>query len=203
MNTNLDFPTDIDFLEKLKSHSAAAHKKLENLSVSTSILSPDMKITDYGHYLSLMYNVHKSTEEIIFPILNPVILDLKEREKTKLLEKDLSYLNYKKNEEIVLFKSSVYSVPFALGIVYVIEGSSLGGRYILKNVEKVSGLNEQKGVSYFTGYGDKTGSYWKGFINLLQEYEAQNNCADEIIEGAVYAFESIYNHFKNTVKNEN
>jgi heme oxygenase len=203
MNANLGFPIEIDFLEKLKSHSAAAHKKLENLSVSASILSPDMKIEDYCYYLSLMHDVHKSTEEIIFPILINVIADLQERKKTYLIESDHSYLKYKKQEPVLIFKYKLLNIPFSLGILYVIEGSSLGGRYILKNAEKIPGLDKQKGVSYFTGYGHQTGIYWKTFTNLLQEYEHQNNCSEEIIEGAVYAFDCIYNHFQSTVQNEN
>lgn len=203
MNTNLGFPIEIDFLDKLKNHSAAAHKKLENLSVSTSILCPDMMISDYCHYLSLMYDVHQSTEEIVYPILKNSIPDLKERKKTHLIAADLSCLHYNKQESVLIFGKEILSVPFALGILYVIEGSSLGGRFILKNVEKIPGLDQQMGVSYFTGYGDKTGSYWKNFLNLLVTYEKQHQCADAIIEGAVYAFDAIYNHFLNTAKNEN
>jgi heme oxygenase len=86
-------------------------------------------------------------------------------------------------------------VPFALGVFYVIEGSSLGGRFILKNIVNNPQLSNDQGVSYFKGYGDKTGSYWKNFLNVLAEYEQNNNCANSIIEGAVYAFDSIYNHF--------
>lgn len=203
MITNLGFPVEIDFLEKLKSHSAAAHKKLESLSVSASILCPDIKIAEYCFYLSLMYDVHKNTEEIIFPVLNTIIADLQQRKKTHLIENDLLYLKYKKHETSLIFKDIHLTTAFCLGILYVVEGSSLGGRYILKNVEKAQALNHQKGVSYFTGYANQTGSYWKLFTKLLQEYEQQYNCADQIIAGAVYAFDCIYSHFQNTVQDEN
>lgn len=203
MNINLDSPIAIHFLDRLKNHSAAAHKKLENLTVSTSILSPDMKIGDYCHYLSLMQDVHQSIEEIVYPMLSTIISDLKEREKGHLIEDDLSYLNYTKRESVLIFKTEPLTIPFALGMLYVTEGSSLGGRYILKNVTKVLGMNDQKGVSYFTGYGDTTGSYWKVFLNILTAEEQKNDSATEIIAGVVYAFDCIYNHFLNTVKNEN
>jgi heme oxygenase (biliverdin-IX-beta and delta-forming) len=203
MIKNLDFTASVDFLDKLKNHTAPAHKKLESLSVSASILSPNMKIDEYCHYLSLMYDVHNNTQEIVFPLLTAVISDLKEREKTQLIHQDLSYLNYTKKNTASVFRNENITVPFALGILYVIEGSTLGGRFILKNVETIPGLDQQHGVSYFTGYGNQTGSYWKTFLNLLTAYEEQNNCQNEIIEGAVYAFECIYNHFLNTVRNEN
>ncbi|KUJ62740.1 hypothetical protein AR687_04895 [Flavobacteriaceae bacterium CRH] len=201
MNANLGFPIEIDFLEKLKSQSTAAHKKLENLSVSTSIFLPDMKIEDYCYYLSLVYDVHKNTEEIIFPIVSAVFTDLEERKKTHLIENDLLYLIYKKHEPALIFTNKLLSIPFSLGIRYVIEASSLGKR--AKNVEKTAGLNKQKGVSYLTECGNQTGNYCKTFINPFQEYEQQNNCADEIIEEAVYAFDCVYNHFQSKVQNEN
>ncbi|MBF4507756.1 biliverdin-producing heme oxygenase [Flavobacterium sp. JLP] len=203
MISNLGFPTDIDFLDHLKNHTASAHKKLENLSVSKSILYADMKIGEYCHYLSLMYDVHKSTEDVIFPFLKDIVFDLKEREKTHLIYNDLLFLNFNKNGSSIVFENQKITTAFALGILYVIEGSSLGGRYILKNVETIQGLDQQEGISYFTGYGNKTGSYWKNFLNTLTEYQQKNKCENEIIEGAGYAFECIYNHFLNASKNEN
>ncbi|WP_394772830.1 biliverdin-producing heme oxygenase [Flavobacterium sp.] len=203
MTTNLGFSTSVDFLEKLKNQTAQAHKKLESLPVSASILSPNMEMGDYYNYLSLMYDVHISIQEVVFPLLADLIPDLKEREKTQLINDDFAYLNYKKNKTIPVLTKSDISIPFALGILYVVEGSSLGGRFILKNLETIPGLDHQKGVAYFTGYGNKTGSYWKNFLNILTSYQEQNNNEDEIIKGAVYAFDCIYNHFLNTVNNEN
>jgi heme oxygenase len=202
MTNNLDSTINVDFLDKLKNQTATAHKKLESLPVSASIISPQMKIADYCHYLSLMYDVHYSAQEIVFPLLKDHITDLAEREKTQLINKDLSFLHSTKNNTVSVFSNKAINVPFALGILYVIEGSSLGGRFILKNIETIPGLDQQHGVSYFTGYGNKTGSYWKTFLNQLTTYQQQNNCQDEIINGAVYAFDTIYNHFSKTVKNE-
>ena len=203
MNTNLGIPMGNDFLAKLKNHSAGAHKKLENLPISKSILSPHMKLSDYRHYLSLMFDVHKNMEADMYPILYNIISDLRQRQKTHLITNDLLFLKYVKDKSVTIFKVNEVTISFALGMLYVVEGSSLGGRYILKNVEKISGLDNKKGVSYFTGYGEHTYDYWDVFINKLKAYEQQHNCADEIIAGAIYAFESIYDHFLNTAKNEN
>jgi heme oxygenase len=189
-----------DFLTDIKSQTADSHKKLENLSVSASILSPDMKIEDYIHYLSLMHDVHKNTEDIVYPLLSGIIKDLDDRKKKHLIEDDLLFLHHNKSTAHRVFDKTNMTVPFALGVFYVIEGSSLGGRFILKNIVTNPELSNDQGVSYFKGYGDKTGSYWKNFLNVLAAYEQDNNCADSIIEGAVYAFDSIYNHFESIEK---
>ncbi|MEO7975586.1 biliverdin-producing heme oxygenase [Flavobacterium sp.] len=189
-----------NFLNDIKSQTINSHKKLENLSISGSILSPEMKIQDYVHYLSVMHDVHKNTEEVIFSLLSATIDDLEKRKKSHLIENDFFFLNHSKPNSKVVFDATQISVPFALGILYVIEGSSLGGRFIVKNITTIPGLDNGHGISYFNGYGEKTGSYWKSFLNLLVEYEQNYKCGDTIIEGAVYAFESIYNHFRSQEK---
>lgn len=199
MNSSLS----LDFLNTLKTQTAAAHKKLENLPVSSSILSPEMKINDYAHYLKLMHNVHEDVEENVYPLLYSTINDLEERKKKHLIEEDLDYLKYTKPAEILVFNTENLTIPFALGILYVVEGSTLGGRFILKNIETLHGLDNGQGVSYFTGYGNKTGSQWKNFLYLLTQYQEENNGEDEIIKGAIYAFDCIHDHFVHIQKNEN
>ncbi|WP_264537891.1 biliverdin-producing heme oxygenase [Flavobacterium sp. N1736] len=203
MTPHQDSSVSFDFLDTLKTQTAVAHKRLESLPVSSCILSKEMKIDDYAHYLKLMYDVHHNVEENIFPILSGSIEDLENREKKHLIEEDLAFLKYNKPVANSVFNTQNLTIPFALGILYVVEGSSLGGRFILKNIETISGLDQGKGVSYFTGYGNKTGSQWKSFLNELTAYQQENNCENEIIEGAIYAFDSIHNHFLQTQKNEN
>jgi heme oxygenase len=203
MTSDLNSLLSLDFLNTLKSQTAVAHKRLEHLPVSSSILSPEMKTEDYAYYLKLMYDVHYDVEENIFPLLSRNIHDLTERKKKHLIEEDLAFLNYNKPLPSPVFNTENTTIPFALGILYVVEGSSLGGRFILKNIETIKGLDEGKGVSYFTGYDNKTGSHWKSFLNALTEYQEENNCEDEIIKGAIYAFDCIHDHFVKKEKNEN
>ena len=198
MSVNLTSLSLSNFLVDLKTRTAESHKKLEGLSISASILSPDMKLPDYIHYLCLMHDVHTNTENVIFPLLSNVVDDLKERKKSNLIDEDLLYLNHSKIISTRIFNTPEMTVPFALGIMYVVEGSTLGGRFILKNITTVPGLERGKGTLYFNGYGEKTGSYWKSFLNFLEEYEHIYNCRETIIEGAIYAFDSIYKHFEST-----
>ncbi|MDQ6471924.1 biliverdin-producing heme oxygenase [Flavobacterium sp. LHD-80] len=195
MSTNPTFAITSNFLSDIKTQTADSHRKLEELPVSASIMSPEMKIEDYIFYLNLMHDVHNDTETFVFPFFTDLLEDLELRKKKHLIENDLSFLNAKKSDAVKVFQTEGISAPFALGILYVVEGSTLGGRFILKNVSKFPELSGDQGVSYFNGYGDKTGSFWKSFLNFLSEYEQEHNCGDEIIEGAIFAFDSIYKHF--------
>ncbi len=48
-----------------------------------------------------------------------------------------------------------------LGAMYVMEGSTLGGRYIARHVEDVLGLEPGVGDAYFQGHGEGTGALWR------------------------------------------
>ncbi|WP_370877052.1 biliverdin-producing heme oxygenase [Acidovorax sp. A1169] len=49
------------------------------------------------------------------------------------------------------------------GCLYVIEGATLGGPMIIKNLSLNLGLTVASGASFFDGYGAQTGSRWKAF----------------------------------------
>ncbi len=48
-----------------------------------------------------------------------------------------------------------------LGTFYVLEGSTLGGRFIARHVETALGLEPGVGDAYFRGHGDATGALWR------------------------------------------
>lgn len=51
----------------------------------------------------------------------------------------------------------------ALGSMYVIEGSTLGGALLAKEAERRLELTAATGCAYFRSYGREVGPMWKGF----------------------------------------
>lgn len=186
------------FFENLRQATAKSHKDLEDLPVSVSIINPKVTNSEYALYLELMRDVVADTEENIFPLIEGIIPDLKDRAKAHYIDADLTALGVDTahtHMRPITRNLKEISTGFALGIMYVVEGSSLGGRVILKNINTVLGYDAEKGASYFAGYGAQTGSTWKNFLSALGEYEANNQSADEIIAGANFAFDAINAHF--------
>lgn len=190
-----DILSGVSFPEQLKTRTAEAHTRLEELPISKSILSESLDRESYAHYLKLMRDVVAETETRIFPLTTEAISDLESRRKLAHIEADLNHASTELSEPKTVFHKENMSPAFALGVLYVVEGSALGGRFILKNVEKSLGYSAETGASYFAGYGNTTGSMWKHFMNELSQYEATHNAGDEIMAGAVFAFESIEQHF--------
>jgi heme oxygenase len=79
------------------------------------------------------------------------------------------------------------SWPQLLGAMYVLEGSTLGGQVIARQLA-------QAGIplrTYFTGAGDQTGPLWKSFSQLLDE-AATNDNATELVQSATLTFEHLH-----------
>lgn len=189
-------PTEITFLDKLRNKTSESHKNLEAIPISKIVVDPSISIENYALYLSLMHDVVSDYEKVIYPIVENVILDISERKKAAFILSDLKFIGKEKESGKPFLNNydQNYSLPFALGMLYVLEGSTLGGRFILKNIQENLGLTEEKGVAYFSGYGNKTGSYWKNFLANFTAYEAINNAEEEIIAGADFAFTAIGKH---------
>jgi len=184
------------FLNNLRSQTSESHKNLEAIPLSKLLVDPSISLAAYSLYLNLMHDVVADFEKYIYPHVSTVVPDIMSRKKAYLIEDDLKILGVEKTDALPFFKDSDvnFTLPFAMGMLYVLEGSTLGGRFILKNIQENLGLTEEKGISYFSGYGNKTGSQWKNFLNYLTELETATQCEKEIIAGADYAFTIIGNY---------
>lgn len=185
------------FPKKLKEETAELHQSLENLPLSKRLLQPDLTREEYLQYLDLMNDVISEVELEIFPLVSSVISDIDQRKKVHTFQHDFDSLNFeiKGKKEVFDLSNKENLLPFGLGILYVIEGSTLGGKVIFKHVQKALGLDQNNGASYFYGYGEKTGDFWKSFMIQLSNYENLHQNGDEIIAGANFAFQCIHHHF--------
>ena len=77
----------------------------------------------------------------------------------------------------------------ALGSLYVMEGSTLGGRIIRRNVERCLGDEGRASCSYFNGYGGETSTMWLSFLARLAE--RPHSEAERAGRGAVATFERL------------
>lgn len=75
----------------------------------------------------------------------------------------------------------------ALGVLYVLEGSTLGGQVIARQLEK-NGLGAAR--RYFTAYGALTGPRWQAACRLLAAAATPHN-EDEIVTSATRTFHDL------------
>jgi heme oxygenase len=82
----------------------------------------------------------------------------------------------------------VGSLGQALGCLYVMEGSTLGGRFIARRLHEHLGLTPASGAAFFHGYGEETGSRWKAFQQALVRYSAATENEFAVIGAAEETF---------------
>jgi heme oxygenase len=75
-----------------------------------------------------------------------------------------------------------------LGALYVVEGSTLGGRHLARNLDPLLGSRVTAGRRFFLGRGSGTAAGWNVFLARLTAAGSTPAACDEIVEAAVVTF---------------
>lgn len=186
------------FHERLRQLTAPQHKKLESHPLSKSLIQLSISLDGYADYLIAMSGIMKEYDSVILPYLSNIIPDTQIRRKSEAIGSDISWLE---ENGVSIRKNEIFRMPelnnhaTAMGVAYVLEGSTLGGRIIIKHLQRFFPVTEIDGARFFAGYGNETGVRWKQFIDSLTNFAIKEKCENDIIAGAQVCFDSIYNHF--------
>ncbi|WAC10331.1 biliverdin-producing heme oxygenase [Dyadobacter pollutisoli] len=191
MSETTVFKNDQDlFIKNLRQETAASHQQLEENRLSKAILSPSVSLSDYQAYLSALYAVTIACEDQVFPAISAIIPDLQDRYKSNKIIEDLSFTGMSdvQIDALPVCRFEFSSPSEALGIMYVIEGSTLGGRILYKHIHETLGFDPERGAAYFWGYGTQTGILWKSFISAFSQFAVENDNSSQITDSAVKTF---------------
>ena len=175
-------------LAHLRTVTRPSHGRLET---TLNLLDEQLDHHTYKRVLERFYGFWRGWEPQVAgllqdgPLLNP-------RRRMHLLQADLAVLGSSAPCVAALPSCPLpllYDAAEALGSLYVMEGSTLGGRVIERHVERCLGFNGESGCSYFAGYGLNTGRMWRSFLARLDEAPAVD--AERIAIGAVATFERL------------
>jgi len=180
----------------LKEKTQTLHDELENLMFVTEIMNKTLSLDQYKRNVVINYTVHKQLEHHLFDALSDELqykLNLGSRKKLPALEKDIRELNIEEGE--VLLQSDaelgvLENDAFILGALYVLEGATLGGHVIAKNIANNPNFAQQNiPVHYYSVYGEDLMNNWKNFVAVLNEVSEENY--QYAINGAVMMFEKM------------
>ncbi|RYY57808.1 MAG: hypothetical protein EOO09_00855 [Chitinophagaceae bacterium] len=172
-------------IEKLRAGTRQTHEELEQEMLP--LIREATDTTSYARLLRLFYGYYRPLEKGIETYLdNSVLPDLEGRRKTSWILDDLHSLGQDGPVAEDPGAPLITSRADALGALYVMEGSSLGGKVICKMIGENLGLQATTSLSFFYGYGGQTGSKWKEFLQALDKFsgtgeeEAIVRKADEV-----------------------
>jgi heme oxygenase len=182
----------------LKDRTASLHLQLEE---KLDLFAQVNQLSQYRELLEKFYLFYKPLEEELARYGDWLLFDLdfEPRRKTEFLRRDLIALG--SGEEIL---SGIGSAPAsalpqissferAVGCLYVLEGSTLGGQLISRHFGHKLGLNPDTGLGFYSAYQGQTGSMWRAFCTFLEELTSPGASipetdAEEIILGACDTF---------------
>jgi heme oxygenase (biliverdin-IX-beta and delta-forming) len=177
-----------DPMQALRDGTRHEHERIED---KVPLLRPGLTRESYARYLARVLGYQRPIEHAVARFdLSP--LDLRACEKSRLIEADLAALGT--SMPIVEARPEdlppLTSAAEAFGCMYVIEGSTLGGRVILRALTPRLGVHADDGASYLAGYGEATGKHFKAFGDALRAFVAREGGLPCVVAGARATFAS-------------
>lgn len=152
--------------QHIKESTRPAHQKTEGIVVRQ--LKGIRSEADYTVVLKGFYAYFRAVEDRIAPFVTDEILsDLAQRRNSSYIQRDIEALGDTVDNIPRVEAPSVRSVLEALSALYVLEGSIMGGPYIVQMLTK---YGIERGTSFFEGYGANSGQMWTRFTMVLNEY---------------------------------
>jgi len=190
-------------LDALREHTRPHHQAIEQNRLLSEVVRPTLTRDVYVEVLARFYGFMKPLEHEWLRHGTEAGLGafLKNRMKTGLLEHDLAQMGVPADALCRMPQCtelpSSDGLARCLGILYVIEGSTLGGQMIAAAVKKSLGVDSGSGGAYFAGYGASTGTMWKETCRVLEEYGQDTDTARaETVAAAAETFDTLHRWFQ-------
>lgn len=155
----------------LKDKTAGRHKQLEKEMYVDEIFNRSLTLQQYKNLILINYLTHTILENKVYDALPQTLqneLAIASRKKVTALQNDIRHLEL----DTSLIDINDISLPdFSdtaglLGAMYVVEGSSLGGHVIAKQLKQIPAL-QHLNFFYYTFYGEEISAKWKAFLKVL------------------------------------
>lgn len=149
----------------------------------------------YVRVLQALYGFYAPLESLCEIEAGPsgAALELKTRTKAPLLAADLAILGNPQRD--------IYALPLcralpkvakpsqAIGVLYVLEGATLGGEIIARRLRETLGITAVNGGSFFACYGGRTREMWTRFAAHVDGVPGLE--IETAIAAAIQTFESL------------
>jgi heme oxygenase len=179
-------------LTMLRERTRPLHDRVEG---HLEILSFTRSLDRYQILLQRLYGFYAPVEEVLVPMTAggkiPGI-DYKERRKAPKIARDLlAIAPYTRLQELPVCTDlpALNTPEQILGCLYVLEGATLGGQIISRQLRESLGIAADDGGAFYHGYGSDTGRQWKTFGAAATVFAATCPSYEPILASACDTFE--------------
>lgn len=191
-------------MQRLKTETRDLHAHAESRVLQRKIAQGTVDRDCFSAYLGQLYHVHRSLESALaesgdrVPAIRPVATA--DRMRVPDLERDLAFFEVDHDQLqageaasrfALQIEETMKSNPVALlGALYVLEGSTNGGRFLARTLRQSWGL-DRDGLAYFDPYGDEQPQRWAAFRRDMDEASLAADQQEAIIDMARSTFRAI------------
>jgi heme oxygenase len=191
-------------MQRLKTETRDLHSLAESRVLQQKIAKGAVDRTRFSAYLGQLYHVHHALESALAESSDrePAIgaIATADRMRVPDLDRDLAFYEMDRDqleagEAASGFASQIQetkdSNPVALlGALYVLEGSTNGGRFLARALRQSWNLDGD-GLAYFDPYGDEQPQRWAAFKRDMDGASFAAEQQEAIIEMAKSTFRAI------------
>ena len=176
-------------LARLRLETRPYHDAVEANPFNQALTAGTVTAAETAQFLARMYGFMQPYETAIrlhAADFGPA-WQLEQRYRAPLILEDLARLGFPAEPPLCLAMPPLRTHAQLLGALYVMEGSTLGGQVIARQLDK-AGI---AGRTFFAGRAERTGPLWKQFSQLLAEDAAGTTAPDAVVASAVHTFQSL------------
>ncbi|NOJ76808.1 biliverdin-producing heme oxygenase [Myxococcus xanthus] len=183
-------------MQRLKRETRPHHERTE---AQVRLMDADLTPTAYRRHLEALHGFYVPLEARLAGLGLEAVpgLSVHARWKVPLLKEDLRALGH---DDATLERlprcaelPSLAGVPEALGCLYVLEGSTLGGQLILRHLRRHFDGMSLGDFSFFRAYGDEVGPRWRAFsdaVNQASVVATEDTFDTRVVMGARDTFDA-------------
>ncbi|MGY1814638.1 biliverdin-producing heme oxygenase [Blastococcus sp. SYSU D00820] len=181
---------DADVLTVLRSATAAEHQRVED---TLGLMDPEITRDRLVDVLGGMHAFWRAAEDGLDAWArrcpaDAAVLDWARRRRSALFAADLQALGAGADDGARPELPEVPTTDDALGRLYVLEGSTLGGTFIDRHLAALPHLAPGTRLGAFSPYGPETGAMWHAFRRVTREHVAAGGDAGRVVAAARETF---------------
>ncbi len=169
----------------IKRLTAPAHRTAE---ATVARRAPFASHASYAAYLHRLHGFYAAVEPVLFERIADLVPDAEQRRKLDLIRDDLRTLDVPLDVPLCRAIPRMDGAATAMGVAYVLEGKTLGSRFLLEEARSQLELDAGRGASFFAGYGARTGPMWRAYLEALERFVARHGQRAAVLHGAEATF---------------
>jgi heme oxygenase len=192
-------------MDRLRSETRPHHDRAEQSGFGTLVMDGGLQLELYVAHLTAWRRLLSHLETALRTSDDQIVQEVWHEGLAKVpaLDADIDALSsggLKLNDATAKAVASFISMiddlaerdPTALlGILYVLEGSTMGGSVMKPRIADQLELENDRGLSYYGVYGNQVGVHFKAFRSTMAEAANGSGAEDRIVDAAKDTFDGV------------